>query len=51
MVDMVHRLQDTICAAVQAVDGVPYREDEWTREEGGGGRSRVFSGGALFEGS
>ena len=49
MVDMVHRLQDTICAAVQAVDGVPYREDEWTREEGGGGRSRVFSGGDLFE--
>ena len=49
MVDMVHHLQDTICAAVQAVDGVPYREDEWTREEGGGGRSRVFSGGALFE--
>ena len=49
MVDMVHRLQDIICAAVQAVDGAPYREDEWTREEGGGGRSRVFSGGALFE--
>ncbi len=49
MVDMVHRLQDTICEAVQAVDGVTYREDVWTREEGGGGRSRVFSGGALFE--
>ncbi|DAC55063.1 MAG TPA: coproporphyrinogen III oxidase, partial [Candidatus Poseidoniales archaeon] len=49
MVEMVHRLQDTICAAVEAVDGVGYREDEWTREEGGGGRSRVFSEGEVFE--
>ena len=49
MVDMVHRLQDSICAAVEAIDGVTYREDRWTREEGGGGRSRVFSDGAVFE--
>ena len=27
MVDMVHRLQDSICAAVEAIDGVTYRED------------------------
>ena len=49
MVDMVHRLQDYICAAVESIDGVTYREDRWTREEGGGGRSRVFSDGAVFE--
>ena len=49
MVDMVHQLQDRICEAVEAVDGTTYREDEWVRPEGGGGRSRVFSGGEVFE--
>ena len=49
MVDMVHRIQDEICEALRAIDGVDYREDEWVREEGGGGRSRVFSGGNVFE--
>ena len=49
MVDMVHRLQDTICDAISELDGSNYREDEWVREEGGGGRSRVFSEGTLFE--
>ena len=49
MVDMVHQLQDRICEAVEAVDGITYREDEWVRPEGGGGRSRVFSGGEVFE--
>ena len=45
MVDMVHRIQDEICEALKSIDGVEYRQDEWVREEGGGGRSRVFSGG------
>ena len=49
MVDMVYRLQDTICDAIGALDASSYREDEWTREEGGGGRSRVFSDGNVFE--
>ena len=49
MVDMVHRIQDEICEALRAIDGVDYRQDEWVREEGGGGRSRVFSGGKVFE--
>ena len=49
MVDMVYRLQDTICDAIGALDASSYREDEWTREEGGGGRSRVFSEGNVFE--
>ena len=48
MVDMVHRLQDTICDAIAAHDGTAYREDSWTREEGGGGRSRVFSEGQVL---
>ena len=46
---MVHALQDTICEAIKTIDNSDYREDEWTREEGGGGRSRVFSEGDVFE--
>ena len=43
-------LQDRICAAVEAEDGVAcFQEDLWERTEGGGGRSRVLSGGAVFE--
>jgi len=43
-------LQDTICAALEAADGAArFREDAWRREEGGGGRTRVLEGGALFE--
>ena len=49
MVEMVHDLQDIICDAIQKIDQNEYEEDEWTREEGGGGRSRVFSEGAVFE--
>ena len=49
MADMVHRIQDEICDALRAIDGVDFRQDEWTRPEGGGGRSRVFSGGKVFE--
>ncbi|HEX7184101.1 MAG TPA: oxygen-dependent coproporphyrinogen oxidase [Thermoanaerobaculia bacterium] len=43
-------LQDRICAAVEAEDGAGrFREETWEREEGGGGRSRVLSDGAIFE--
>ena len=49
MVEMVHLLQDRICEAISDIDETNYREDEWTREEGGGGRSRVFSEGKVFE--
>lgn len=49
MAEMVHETQDVICDALEDLDGVKCREDTWTREEGGGGRSRVFSGGKVFE--
>ena len=49
MVKMVYALQDAICEAIKTIDHSEYREDEWTREEGGGGRSRVFSEGDVFE--
>lgn len=43
-------LQDEICQAIEAVDGVArFREDLWEREGGGGGRSRVIEEGAVFE--
>jgi coproporphyrinogen III oxidase len=43
-------LQDTISHAIEALDGTgKFREDSWVREEGGGGRSRVLSEGAIFE--
>ena len=49
----VRQLQDEICGAVAALEGggsgVGFREDVWTRPEGGGGRSRVLQGGAVFE--
>jgi len=43
-------LQDCICAGLTALDGqAQFHEDAWTRAEGGGGRSRVLSAGAVFE--
>ena len=43
-------LQDSICAALAAEDGgAQFRTDEWTRPEGGGGRTRVLAEGAVFE--
>lgn len=44
-------LQDRICATLEAEDGgsVRFAEDNWTRAEGGGGRSRVLAEGAVFE--
>jgi len=43
-------LQDRICRALEAEDGSErFAEDNWTRAEGGGGRSRVLTEGAVFE--
>jgi coproporphyrinogen III oxidase len=43
-------LQDRICRAVETEDGsARFREDLWERAEGGGGRSRVFVDGTVFE--
>ncbi|HME90347.1 MAG TPA: oxygen-dependent coproporphyrinogen oxidase [Myxococcaceae bacterium] len=45
----VSSLQDEICAAVERLDGSRFQEDAWTREGGGGGRTRVLERGAVFE--
>ena len=43
-------LQDRICASVESFEPVlRFREDAWQRPEGGGGRTRVLSGGKVFE--
>jgi coproporphyrinogen III oxidase len=43
-------LQDHICSALEQVDGqATFFQDDWKREEGGGGRTRVLSNGAVFE--
>ena len=46
----IHSLQDTICKAVETEDGkAVFREDQWQREEGGGGKTRIIANGAVFE--
>jgi len=43
-------LQDRICAGLEAEDGeAKFREDNWTRTEGGGGRTRILAEGKVFE--
>jgi coproporphyrinogen III oxidase len=43
-------LQDTICKALETEDGLAkFKEENWTREEGGGGRSRVIENGNVIE--
>jgi coproporphyrinogen III oxidase len=48
--EYIHGLQDTICKALEAVDGkAKFVEDKWERVEGGGGKTRVISNGNVFE--
>jgi len=43
-------LQDRLCATLQRADGgAHFIEDAWTRAAGGGGRTRVLTGGRVFE--
>lgn len=43
-------LQDSICHQLEQVETkVAFQEDNWTRAEGGGGRSRVIAGGEVLE--
>jgi len=42
-------LQARIVAGLEAMDGTPFRRDEWTRPEGGGGISRLIEEGAVLE--
>src|SRR6476469_7334653 len=42
-------LQDRISRSVEELDGFRFREDSWSREGGGGGRTRVLEEGVVFE--
>ncbi|KAG3193838.1 Oxygen-dependent coproporphyrinogen-III oxidase [Phytophthora cactorum] len=47
---LIMRVQDEICAGIEAVDGKKFHEDKWEREgHGGGGRSRILQDGNVFE--
>ncbi|ABC26957.1 Coproporphyrinogen III oxidase [Hahella chejuensis KCTC 2396] len=48
--DYLLGLQDEICNGLAVIDGGDgFVEDAWSREEGGGGRTRVLSEGGVFE--
>ncbi len=47
--DYLLGLQQRIVAALEDLDGKPFREARWDRPEGGGGISRVIEEGGLFE--
>ncbi|REL31229.1 oxygen-dependent coproporphyrinogen oxidase [Thalassotalea euphylliae] len=50
VVDYFKSLQDQICAALEQADGTgKFAEDNWKRAEGGGGRTRVLTDGAVIE--
>jgi len=42
-------LQSRVVAALETVDGRPFRRDEWARAEGGGGVARLIEDGAVLE--
>ncbi|GAA6186359.1 MULTISPECIES: oxygen-dependent coproporphyrinogen oxidase [Alteromonadaceae] len=44
------KLQDDICHTLELVDGKKqFKQDNWQREEGGGGRTRVLTNGQVIE--
>lgn len=48
--EWLQSLQDSICGVLETVDGgAVFSTEPWTREEGGGGRSRVIKNGNVFE--
>ena len=47
--DYLIDLQARIVAGLEAADGLPFKGDEWTRPEGGGGISRWIEDGRVLE--
>ena len=42
-------LQDRISRGIEDLDGASFREDQWSREGGGGGRTRILEDGKVLE--
>lgn len=50
IIDRFKKVQDFICKELEHLDGAAkFHEDNWTREAGGGGRTRIISNGNIFE--
>ena len=50
VIEFLTLLQDEICTGIANADGAQtFTEDNWQREQGGGGRTRVLTNGAVFE--
>jgi len=50
VINRLKSVQDYICKQLETLDGVAkFHEDNWEREEGGGGRTRILSDGAIIE--
>lgn len=48
--EYLKNLQDRICQKIEELDGkATFIQDQWDRDQGGGGRSRVLTDGAVFE--
>ncbi|MDZ7720741.1 MAG: oxygen-dependent coproporphyrinogen oxidase [Balneolaceae bacterium] len=46
----IHDLQNEICSTLEEIDGKSsFREDDWDRDGGGGGKTRVIEKGGVFE--
>lgn len=49
-VEYIRHLQDQICIALEKADGKEkFVEDQWRRDEGGGGKTRIIANGTTFE--
>jgi len=47
---LIEGLQSQICTALEAVDGKSkFIQEEWKRDEGGGGKTKVITNGNVFE--
>lgn len=46
---MIRDAQDSICKAIEEIDGTKFRQDAWTRADGGGGITRVLADGNVWE--
>lgn len=50
IIDRFKRVQDHICNELETLDGSEvFKQDLWEREEGGGGRTRILSDGAIID--
>lgn len=48
--EWLKNLQDSICKSLEQADGLSkFEEENWTREEGGGGRTRIIKDGSVIE--